>query len=159
MAKDMTRVLFVCLGNICRSPSAEALFRSECRRRGLAYAHDSAGTGAWHVGEAPYAPMQKAALARGIDMSDLRARQVRTSDFYEFDLIIGMDASNMSDLEHLVPADAVTKIRHMGSFLPKTQTDNKDVPDPYYTRNFDATLDILEDAMPVLFAYLEQIAA
>ena len=90
------KILFVCLGNICRSPAAEGVFRALCP----SLTTDSAGTGGWHVGEPPYAPMQQAANARGVDLSDLRARQFTSADFDRFDLIIAMDAAN---LQHSAP--------------------------------------------------------
>lgn len=98
---------------------------------------DSAGTGGWHVGDAPYEPMQSAASNRGIDLSGLRARQFVADDFDRFDLIVAMDRQNKADIERLRPAGRRTKVRLMAS---------KDVPDPYYTRDFDAALDIIEDA-------------
>lgn len=127
------RVLFVCLGNICRSPAAEGVVR------GLApdITVDSAGTGGWHVGNAPYGPMQKAAKARGIDLSGLRARQFTASDFDRFDLIIAMDAQNQADIEMLRPAGNLTQVRTMA---------DRDVPDPYYTRDFDGALKMIEAA-------------
>lgn len=86
------RILFVCLGNICRSPAAQGVFR----RLMPEAITDSAGTSDWHVGEAPYGAMQSAALNRGVDLSDLRARQFRAEDFSAFDLIVGMDADNIA---------------------------------------------------------------
>ncbi len=127
------RVLFVCLGNICRSPAAEGVMR------GLAPALtlDSAGTGGWHVGDPPYGPMQAAARARGIDLSGLRARQFSAADFDAFDLIVAMDAQNLQDIEDLRPAGHATPVRML---------DAADVPDPYYTRDFEGCLDIVESA-------------
>ena len=91
------RILFVCLGNICRSPAAEGVFRV----RAPHHACDSAGTSDWHVGDPPYAPMQHAARNRGLELSDLRARQFAVSDFDRFDLIIGMDSENIAKIEAL----------------------------------------------------------
>ena len=131
----MTSVLFVCLGNICRSPSAEAVLRR--LRPDLDI--DSCGTGDWHVGKPPYGPMQEAARARGVEMSDLRARQLTRADLDAFDLIVAMDDDNQSDILSLGPGRA--EVRLMTSFLGQTGP----VPDPYYTRDFDATLDLIED--------------
>lgn len=137
-----TRILFVCLGNICRSPSAEAVMRS--MSDGLDVALDSAGTGGWHVGEPPYGPMQEAARARGYEMSDLRARQFKPADFSRFDLIIGMDATNIEDMEKQRPRGNTTPVRLFTDYAP-AQGASK-VPDPYYTRDFDGALDLIEHA-------------
>jgi len=102
-----TRILFVCLGNICRSPAAEGVVRSLAPH----LVTDSAGTGGWHVGEAPYAPMQTAARARGYDISDLRARQFSPMDFVRFDLILAMDSENLREIEALRPAEATAPVR------------------------------------------------
>lgn len=131
------RILFVCLGNICRSPSAEAVARDA----GLSC--DSAGTGNWHVGKPPYGPMQDAARARGINMSDLRARQFSARDFGNFDLIIGMDDDNVADIEALRPAGSDTPVAKLTDY--GSGADH--VPDPYFTRNFDEALDIIEAAI------------
>lgn len=134
------RVLFVCLGNICRSPAAEGVFRTLYP----ACVTDSAGTSGWHVGEPPYGPMQKAARRRGYDLSDLRARQFQSDDFDRFDLIVVMDADNLENAEALRPAGNDTPLRLMTDFLDEPGTDH--VPDPYYTRDFDGTLDLIERA-------------
>ena len=131
------KVLFVCLGNICRSPSAEGVFRAMSDAE-----IDSAGTGGWHVGEPPYGPMQEAAMRRGYDLSDLRARQFSTRDFGEFDLIIGMDASNIANIEALRPKGNTTPVRLFTEYAPETRA--TEVPDPYYTRDFDGALDLIE---------------
>ncbi|WP_294606707.1 low molecular weight protein-tyrosine-phosphatase [Roseovarius sp.] len=141
-------ILFVCLGNICRSPAAEGVFRALAPQ----VATDSAGTGGWHVGEPPYGPMQTAACARGIDLSDLRARQFRADDFTRFDLVIAMDAQNLRDIEALRPTGNTTPVRLMTDFAPDAGMDH--VPDPYYTRDFDGTLDLIETAARGLAATL-----
>jgi len=132
------KVLFVCLGNICRSPAAEGVFREMARD----VETDSAGTGGWHVGEPPYGPMQAAARARGYDFGDLRARQFTAADFDRFDLIIGMDASNIANMERLRPAGNETPVRLLTDYAPERGMD--EVPDPYYTRDFDGVLDLIE---------------
>lgn len=134
----MTKVLFVCLGNICRSPTAEGVFRQMASE----VDSDSAGTGGWHVGDPPYGPMQGAAMARGYDISDLRARQFVAQDFDRFDLIIGMDADNIANIERLRPAGNDTEVRLFTDYAPNTSA--KAVPDPYYTRDFDGALDLIE---------------
>ncbi|SMR70635.1 protein-tyrosine phosphatase [Aliiroseovarius halocynthiae] len=148
----MTRVLFVCLGNICRSPSAEGIFRDLAAEAGLAVLTDSAGTSDWHVGSAPYAPMKEAALERGFDLSDLRARQFIAGDFDQFDLIIGMDDSNLENIERLRPAGSQTPARIFTDFAPEIGMDH--VPDPYYTRDFTQTLDLVQAASRGLIKHL-----
>jgi len=132
------RILFVCLGNICRSPAAEGVVRAMAPDLAL----DSCGTGGWHVGDAPYGPMQQAAKARGYDLSDLRARQFGREDFAHFDLILCMDAQNLADVEAQRPAGVDTPVRLFTDYAPQTGADK--VPDPYYTRDFDGALDLIE---------------
>lgn len=136
------KILFVCLGNICRSPAAEGVFRAMARAGDMQI--DSAGTGGWHVGEPPYGPMQAAAKARGYDLSSLRARQFTQKDFDAFDLLVAMDDKNRADMEQLRPHGNDTPIRLMMDFAPELGVDH--VPDPYYTRDFDGTLDLIEEA-------------
>lgn len=131
------RILCVCLGNICRSPTAEAVLRKHLPNVMI----DSAGTGGWHVGAAPYAPMQTAAQARGYDLSLIRARQIKRSDFKRFDLILAMDRQNHADLTRIAPGDTATKIA-----LFRDPVGGGDVPDPYYTRDFEQALDLIETA-------------
>ena len=137
------RLVFVCLGNICRSPAAEGVMRQLAPDLTV----DSAGTGGWHVGDAPYGPMQDAAQVRGIDLSSLRARQFVAADFTRFDLIIAMDRQNQSDVERLRPEDNQTPVRLMAE---------KDVPDPYYTRDFGGALTIIENAARRLLADISE---
>lgn len=131
------RVICVCLGNICRSPAAEGVLRTLAPDWNVA----SAGTGGWHVGDPPYGPMQAAAKARGYDISDLRAAQFSAADFHKYDLIIAMDAQNQSDIEDLRPEGSTTPVRLFA---------DKDVPDPYYTRDFDGALTMIERAAKAL---------
>jgi protein-tyrosine phosphatase len=131
------RILCVCLGNICRSPTAEAALRAELGQRAVI---DSAGTGDWHVGKPPYAPMQTAARARGLDLSALHARQVSRADFHRFDLILAMDAENHADLAALDPGGAA----RLAFYLEPLG--GGDVPDPYFTRDFDGALDLILQA-------------
>lgn len=134
------KILFVCLGNICRSPAAEGVFRVLCPETKI----DSAGTAGWHVGKPPYEPMQEAARECGVDLSGLRARQFERADFARFDLIVVMDASNKQDVEALRPSGNQTVVRLFTEFVPDAQVDH--VPDPYYTRDFDGALDLIERA-------------
>ncbi|MFV2052020.1 low molecular weight protein-tyrosine-phosphatase [Aliiroseovarius sp. YM-037] len=149
-----TRILFVCLGNICRSPTAEAVMRVKAKTAGLAVTLDSAGTSGWHIGEPPYGPMQAAAMVRGYDLSTLRARAFTSDDFDRFDLIIGMDDKNIADMAALRPVGNKTPLKSFMDFAPDTGTDA--VPDPYYTRDFDTTLTLVESASNGLVAYLAQ---
>lgn len=108
---------------------------------------DSAGTAGWHVGKAPYGPMQEAARQRGIAMSDLRARQFTAADFDRFDLIVGMDAENVADMERLRPAGNETRLVLLA---PYAGSGEEAVPDPYFTRDFDGALDLVERAISEL---------
>lgn len=145
------RILFVCLGNICRSPSAEGVVRAKAAASGIAVHLDSAGTGDWHIGSPPYGPMQAAARARGYNLSALRARQVRAADFDRFDLIVGMDADNIAALNLLRPPVPVARLRVFTDFVdgPESQ-----IPDPYFTRDFEGALDLIEKAADGLLAQL-----
>jgi protein-tyrosine phosphatase len=142
-------LLFVCLGNICRSPTAEGVMRELVRREGLEdqIALDSAGTGGWHVGDPPDARATATARTRGIVL-DGAARQVRASDFDDFDLLLAMDRSNLRDLRHLAPdEDARAKVRLLREFDPGSDGD-LDVPDPYYggPGGFERVLDLVQAA-------------
>ncbi len=133
------RVLFVCLGNICRSPAAEGVVRALAGDR---LRLDSAGTSDWHRGAPPYGPMIEAAASRGIDLRSLRARQFTRRDFLDFDLIVVMDADNRADVERLRPEGAETPVGLLTDYAPEAGMNH--VPDPYYTRDFEATLDLIE---------------
>lgn len=137
----MTKVLFVCLGNICRSPAAEGVMRARARARGVSVTVDSAGTGGWHVGDLPDERMRSAAHKRGYDLSTQRARQVSQDDFACFDYILAMDASNLSDLRNVAPADHSAVLRKL--------LGGADVPDPYYggSDGFEHVLDLIEGAV------------
>ena len=137
------RIVFVCLGNICRSPAAEGVMRKLAPDLTL----DSAGTGGWHVGDAPYGPMQDAAKRRGVDLSQLKARQFTSADFENFDLIVAMDQQNKADIERLRPAGNQTPVQLMA---------DTDVSDPYYTRDFDAALTMIEEAAKRLLVDISQ---
>lgn len=139
----MKRVLFVCLGNICRSPAAEGVLRMKAQERGLDLVIDSAGTGGWHAGDPPDPRMIKAALRRGVDISHQRARQVDLSDFYQFDYLLAMDLANHSDLLDLAPPNRECDIR---LFLDFAACETRDTPDPYYggADGFERVLDLIE---------------
>jgi protein-tyrosine phosphatase len=145
----LTRILFVCMGNICRSPTAEGVMRSLLREAGLEdqVEVDSAGTGAWHAGEPPDARAAEAARARGIALGGA-ARQVRPGDFDDFDLIVAMDRENVRDLLALAPDEAAAgKVRLLREFDP-AGGDDLDVPDPYYggAQGFERVLDLVTAA-------------
>ena len=144
----MTSVLFVCLGNICRSPTAEAVFRDRAGNSGIVI--DSAGTGAWHAGESPDPRSRAEGERRGYSFAGQAARKVTIADFHEFDFILAMDASNLSDLKTLRPRDSKASL---SLFLP----DGSDVPDPYYggPDGFARVVDLIEGASDFWLAQLK----
>lgn len=151
----MIRVLFVCLGNICRSPTAEAVFRTRLEAQQLAHRIecDSAGTAGYHAGEAPDRRATQAALARGYDMSAIRARQVQLEDFEQFDLILAMDHSNLDELRRRADKAFQHKLK---LFLEFADAAVQEVPDPYYggREGFDQVLDLVESASEGLLQHL-----
>lgn len=150
------KVLFVCLGNICRSPTAHGIFESKVAEAGLQeeILVDSAGTGDWHIGKAPDARASLAALSRHHDLSHLRARQVRPEDFLEFDYILAMDNQNLWDLQALSLPEFNG---HLGLLLDFGQSDLKEVPDPYSggKDDFEFVLDLVEEAASGLLSHLQ----
>lgn len=150
----MIKVLFVCLGNICRSPSAEGVFRKLVEEQGLLdqVEIDSAGTHAYHIGSPPDERAQEAASRRGINMSSLRGRRVDEGDFYVFDYVLAMDQSNEYHLREMAPAEEVHKIKLFLDYAP--QRSESEVPDPYYGGHsgFEHVLDLIEDASEGLLA-------
>jgi len=155
MAKAEIAVLFVCLGNICRSPTAHGVFEKRVSEQGLnsQIRIDSAGTGDWHLGKQPDPRTLLAGQQRGYDFSHLRARQVRAEDFDLFDYILAMDGKNLANLQQLQP-------RHFGGtlslFLPFGQGPLNEVPDPYAggADGFEQVLDMVEQAAEGLLAHL-----
>jgi len=150
------RVLFVCMGNICRSPTAEAVFRDLLQREAavLTIEADSAGTHAYHIGSAPDARTVAAALRRGIDMSKLRARIVEAADFERFDLLLAMDEQNYQHLLRMAPPQRRDRVRLFLEFAPAQR--RREVPDPYYggATGFEDVLDLVEEAARGLLAAL-----
>ena len=151
---DQVRVLFVCLGNICRSPTAHGVFARLVEQEGLAdrIQVDSAGTHAYHIDEPPDPRAQAAAAKRGVDLSVLRARKALEMDFQEFDYVLAMDRSNFEHLMKLCPPGAEDKLRLFLTYAP--ELGEEDVPDPYYggTAGFERVLDLIESAAQGLLA-------
>ncbi len=142
----MTSVLFVCTGNICRSPTAEGVFRHFVQVAGLAdqFQIESAGTSSAHVGEPPDSRSQRAARQRGYDLSAQRARQVQRDDFHRFDLILAMDAGHLRQLQRMAPKGSPAKLALFLDYAPNQPV--RDVPDPYYggPDGFSQVLDLIE---------------
>lgn len=142
------KVLFVCMGNICRSPTAEAVFRKTLSKDGLAdcVEVDSAGTHGYHVGEAPDTRTQRAASSRGYDLSNMRARKVAAQDLEYFDLILAMDRNNLETLRRICPPERYDRLKLFMDYA--RNFDDDEVPDPYYGlgHDFDLVLDMVEDA-------------
>lgn len=151
------KILFVCMGNICRSPTAEAVFRAKVKQLNLLdqFDIDSAGTHDYHIGDAPDHRTQLAAKRRGYDLSALRGRQIHTDDFFAFDYVLAMDKANLSNLMRLQPNNSTA---HLGLFLPFAEACSySEVPDPYYggAEGFEQVLDLVEVAADGLLAHIQ----
>ena len=158
MKQGPVRVLFVCLGNICRSPLAEGVFRSQAKERGLEglFEIDSAGTGAWHVGQAPDSRMRQTAMKHGVDLSEQRARQFKEKDLADFDYVFAMDESNLGDiLLHDREDRYHERVVLFRRYDPKP--DDYQVPDPYYggKQGFEQVYDLILDASQGLLAHIQ----
>jgi protein-tyrosine phosphatase len=153
----MANVLFVCMGNICRSPTAEGVFRHKVRQACLEdkISIDSAGTHAYHVGNSPDPRAQEAASRRNIDLSKQRARRINAEDFKKFDYIIAMDESNRRDLLSICPDGYEDRIY---LFLDFAECDDREVPDPYYGqgRGFEIVLNLVEEAAVGLLDHIRK---
>ncbi|GIU53086.1 protein-tyrosine-phosphatase [Shewanella sp. KT0246] len=146
---EVKSVLFVCLGNICRSPSAEAVFKDKAHELQLELQIDSAGTAAYHQGNPPDPRSIKAGEARGLDFSGMQARKVTNEDFNRFDLILAADNSNLEDLFSRCPVEYQHKIRLILSFGDNELNGVEEVPDPYYggENGFEIVLDLLDTSL------------
>lgn len=147
-------VLFVCLGNICRSPSAEAVFKHKAQQRGLALRIDSAGTHGYHIGSPADKRSQATGEARGYSFAGLSCRKVAESDFQEFDYIMAMDKANLANLQAQCPLALQHKL---ALFLSYSSVDEEEVPDPYYggQKGFELVLDFIEDAAEALLDHIQ----
>ena len=154
---DRFRILFVCAGNICRSPLAEGIFRNRVDDAGLSarYEIDSAGTGGWHQGQKPDRRSIKVAAAHGIDISGQRARRIEADDFDSFNLILAMDHDNLRNLRKIAPASALDRLYLFDTF---TLGGERDIPDPYYgrTEDFEAVYSMLLTGCIPLLATVEK---
>ncbi len=140
------KILFVCLGNICRSPTAEAVLKARAKQRNIALIIESAGTGGWHHGESPDPRAIAAGEARGYSFAGQKARKVSKEDFDRFDHIFAMDKSNLQDLLKICPAQHTSKLELFLDYASEQPV--RDVPDPYYggEKGFDTVLDLIEAA-------------
>ena len=152
--KSITSVLFVCLGNICRSPTAEAVFRHKVKDNGLSIFIDSAGTLGYHEGASPDKRSQAVGGDRGYDFAKIRCRKVIAEDFVSFDYIIAMDKQNLHHLMEMCPLEHQHKV---SLFMAHTNTGESEVPDPYYggKRGFEYVLDLIEQASDGLLEHIK----
>lgn len=152
--KDVKSVLFICMGNICRSPSAEAVFRHKTAAKGLSLKIDSAGTVGAHVREKPDHRAQKVGVERGYSFEGIKARKVTVKDFDNFDLILAMDNANLNDLQNMAPEHLQHKAKLFLDFAENHE--ETEVPDPYYggANGFRFVLDLVEDASDGLLELL-----
>ena len=153
----MVKILFICVGNICRSPTAEGVFRNFIEINNLEHKVkiDSVGTGSWHIGHPPDERSQKAASQRGYDISNQRSRLINNKDISESDYLLAMDAENIITLKKMITKDKHNKLRRFLEFAP--HLNQLDIPDPYYNElnGFELVLDLIEEASKGLLAHIQ----
>ncbi|EOH91311.1 low molecular weight protein-tyrosine-phosphatase [Enterococcus pallens] len=152
----MKSILFVCMGNICRSPMAEAIFRDQFNQREESekFHVDSAATSRWEVGNPPHRGTQKILNAHNISTKGMYARQVTSEDFYQSDVVIGMDRENVEDLLRLAPAGTQEKIHLYLDLVPGKE--GQGIPDPWYTGDFDETYRLINEGLPYWLTFFEE---
>ena len=154
----MVKVLFICMGNICRSPTAEGVFRSYVQINNLEHKIkiDSVGTGSWHIGHPPDERSQEAASQRGYDISNQRSRLINKKDINESDYLLAMDTENIFTLKRMITKDKQNKLMRFLEFAP--HLNQLDVPDPYYSSSngFELVLDLIEDASKGLLMHIKK---
>jgi len=157
MVMSLIKVIFICMGNICRSPTAEAVFTSMVNAKKLSQRIevDSVGTGSWHIGNPPDKRSQLAAAQRGYDLTNQRSRLINNIDIIKSNYLIAMDTSNMESVQKMMPPGIKGKLSLFLEFAP--HLDYKDVPDPYYsgTNGFDLVLDLVEEASKGLLTHIQ----
>ena len=157
MSVQISSVLFVCLGNICRSPSAEAVFRHKAKQQNVNVLIDSAGTAGYHVGSLPDSRSMEAGTMRGYDFSGITCRKLTEQDFENFDLVVAMDRDNLRNMDKVCPAEHKHK---MSLFLQFADVEEDEVPDPYYggKKGFEHVLDLIEAASDGLIQHIKNQA-
>jgi len=155
--REQVKVLFVCMGNICRSPTAHGVFQAmvDEQHLGDSILVDSAGTHSYHIGSPPDRRSQRIALARGVDLAELRARQFNSDDFLDFDFLLAMDRSNLLDMSSIRPGKPRARLDLMLDFSDSSV--QKEVPDPYFGNDgFELVFDLISDASAGLLAHIRQ---
>ncbi|SFM45957.1 protein-tyrosine phosphatase [Gracilibacillus orientalis] len=150
----MIKVLFICLGNICRSPMAEAVFRHIIKEKGVEdqFVIDSAGLGDWHIGKPPHQGTRAKLDELNISYHGQKSRQIQVTDVKDFDYVIAMDQQNMDDLSQLSYQTSDVTVKKLMDFVDQPKEQN--VPDPYFTKNFDYTYELVEEGCEQLFDYI-----